>query len=188
MKQVWLILLILGALIACHRRAVKPMVCIPSDQGDQELIKDPDPLPRFVCAIQASDTDRTLLDTLLYFNRTACFGFCPTFEFTIFTNGTVLYNGIQHVKPLGHQWFLISENEWDQLLRMARKNGFFEMDNIYPTEQREFLVDLPNINIMFKADGKRKFILDNHSAPEKLKSIEKEVEETLKNLMDRTKE
>jgi hypothetical protein len=187
MKQLGWSILILFTILACHRRTLKPMVCIPSDQADQELLKDPDPLPRFVCVIQASDTDKTLLDTLLYFNRTACFGFCPTFEFTIFSNGTVLYHGIQHVQPLGQHWFLISENEWDQLLKLARKTGFFDMENVYPVDKREFLVDLPNINLMIQSDGRKKFVLDNHSAPEKLKELEREVEETLKRLLTRTK-
>ena len=35
--------------------------------------------------------------------RTPCFGFCPTYTLAIFADGTVRYNGLDHVDVMGEQ-------------------------------------------------------------------------------------
>ncbi|MBK7231808.1 MAG: hypothetical protein IPH93_06000 [Saprospiraceae bacterium] len=184
-------LIFIGLLLtsACHRKNSQRM---NHDNGSVDLDNqvgntNPDPLPRFVTWIGFKDTLTERLDTLLFMNRTACFGFCPTFDFTLFSNGVVLYNGIQHTVPLGKKWLLLKESDWDEIMKLARMADFFELENVYPVNQREMLVDLPNINILIKNDNKRKHILDNHSAPAKLKTLEEAVENKLKALLSDVK-
>ncbi|MBK9271830.1 MAG: hypothetical protein IPM48_09535 [Saprospiraceae bacterium] len=171
--------------ISCQRKMAKQNQgnVLSQELTHEEAQLNPDPLPRFVTKLTARDTQLKELDTLLFYNRTACFGFCPTFNFSIFSNGVILYEGIQHVEPAGRVWSLISEEEWDELMKLIRMADFFELEDVYPVNQREMLVDLPNIHIMVKHDAKRKHITDNHSAPAKLKTLEQAVENKLKSLL-----
>jgi hypothetical protein len=180
MKIRFLLLLLIVSMFACHRKTIKGKGQTIEDHlesGEQILI--PDALPRFIGKIEAKDTLIQNLDTLLFFQRTACFGFCPTFNYTLFNNGVVLYQGIMHVQNPGRHWGLMLEEDWAQLMMKANKINFFKLASIYPTNEREFLPDLPNKNILIKEYGLRKFITDNHSSPAALKELEDILEVTL---------
>ena len=113
--------------------------------GDQlesgEQIKIPDALPRFIGKIEAKDTLPQNLDTLLFYQRTACFGFCPTFNYTLFNNGAVLYQGIMHVQNPGRFWGLMAEDEWLKLMEKINQINFFKLSSVYPPNERELSCD-----------------------------------------------
>ncbi len=132
----------------------------------------PPTLPRFISSLQAKDTTTGNLDTLLYFKRSSCFGFCPTYEYIIYSNGLVHYKGHQHVQLLGNLYGLISEQEWREIMQKVVAIKFFEMSDVYPPEKDMYIPDLPNTVVMVKEFGHRKQIVDNHSCPKELKEFE----------------
>ncbi|MBK9962307.1 MAG: hypothetical protein IPP06_13540 [Saprospiraceae bacterium] len=177
MNKRFLLLLLPFLVFACYRKTIKEKGQAIGDQLESgEQIKIPDALPRFIGKIEAKDTLPQNLDTLLFYQRTACFGFCPTFNYTLFNNGAVLYQGIMHVQNPGRFWGLMAEDEWLKLMEKVNKINFFKLSSVYPPNEREFLPDLPNKNILIKEYGLRKFITDNHSSPAQLKELEDMIE------------
>jgi Domain of unknown function (DUF6438) len=137
-------------------------------------------LPRFAAMLHPKDTFTENLDTLLFFKRSACFGFCPAYEYVIYTNGLVYYKGYQHAHPSGRNLALISENEWQEIMMRAKSFNFFELSDVYPAEKEFYIPDLPNTITLIKDAGLRKQVIDNHSCPKELKQFEIFLEEKIK--------
>lgn len=140
------------------------------------------PLPVFKTSFNASDTLLDNTDTILYYQRSACFGFCPTFNYTVFANGIVRYNGQQHVDRLGNYYALATDAWWDSIKIQMRICQFFELKELYPVEPELYIPDLPNTIVLIKELGLRKKVTDNHHAPKPLKDFEIFLEEQFKKL------
>jgi len=147
----------------------------------QNTLDTPTPLSRFVKNIPDS-LNGMIADTLLYFKRSPCFGQCSAYEFTVFTNGVVGYNGYANTESLGEHIGLLSESSWNEIISQARTINFFQFSNKYPEKQEDFVADLPNTFIMIKEGTERKKIMDNHSPPKELKLFEVKIDGILKSL------
>lgn len=132
----------------------------------------PTALPVFKQVFNPEDTLLNNTDTLLFYRRSACFGFCPTFEFTIYQNGIVKYDGIQHVENLGTAYRLASDAWWNLVKAELGKFNFYKLAPVYPIEKELYIPDLPNTIITLKEMGMRKSVIDNHHAPKELKDFE----------------
>jgi hypothetical protein len=155
---------------ACNRKSCANNTSNIKDQKIPEL-------PRFQKKLVTADTLQQNIDTLIFYQRSACFGFCPTFNYLVYQNGVVHYNGIQHVEPLGKQYGLIADSWWKEVAMQLSNSGFFVLENVYPTDPKMYIPDLPNTIIIIKDGGKRKSIIDNHDAPKPLKDFEIFLEE-----------
>lgn len=151
--------------------------------SDKKIITEsaPPPLPRFINKLPNSLDNRTA-DTLLFFKRSACFGFCPVYDYTLFTDGLVYYNGIMHNEPLGEHYALMSEGDWDKIKLQANQINFFHLEDRYPIQKENYIPDLPSSYLMIKDGGLRKMICDNHSPPKELKQLELTIETILSTL------
>lgn len=138
------------------------------------------PLPRFVPLFQ-DDTSFAHLDTLIFLKRGACFGRCPAFEYIVFNNGLVRYFGKNFVEPLGVFYSQINEKDFNDIIAKADSIQFFNLADRYPENQANYIPDLPNTTIMINYNLKKKYILDNHSAPKQLKELEILIDDRLKN-------
>jgi hypothetical protein len=139
-------------------------------------------LPRFIKTLTDKDTLALNTDTLLYYQKSACFGFCPTYNYTIYQTGMIKYEGIQHVDVIGTQYGLITDTWWKEVLTQIQQIHFFELANVYPLDEKMYIPDLPNTLIVVKEFGKRKAIIDNHNAPKELKEFEALLEQKFKQL------
>ena len=140
--------------------------------NDSEVIEKAKPLPRFLTSLTINDTLLMNTDTLLYYQRAPCFGFCPSF----------VYKGYNNIEPLGTWYALISESWWSETMSTANQIDFFNLSDHYPIDIKENIPDLPNTNILIKEYGKRKFISDNHHSPAELKNFEIAIDKKLKDL------
>ena len=129
-------------------------------------------LPVFKTALVAQDTFLDQTDTLLYYQRSACFGFCPTFHYTVFANGVVRYDGLQHIEPMGQYFALATDAWWGEVKQQINKSHFFDLKDLYPVEPELYIPDLPNTVLIVKEYGLRKKVIDNHHAPKALKDFE----------------
>ncbi len=148
---------------ACNRKNV---------QHNSDTDKMNPELPRFLKTLSANDTLALNTDTLLYFQKSACFGFCPTYNYTIYQTGLVRYEGLQHVDVIGTRYALISDSWWKEVMQQIQLTGFFELANVYPLDEKMYIPDLPNTILIIKEFGKRKSVIDNHNAPDSLKKFE----------------
>lgn len=177
MKQVLFYIILLEIFgVACNRKACKDAAA-HTDQN-----KSVPELPRFQQKLLDADTLASNTDTLLYFQRSACFGFCPAYTYTIYQNGMIKYNGQHYIEPLGTRYSLITEEWWKEVSEQIKKSDFFELASRYPLDEKMYIPDLPNIVIIIKQFGIRKSINDNHDAPKALKDFELFLEEKFKEI------
>jgi (2Fe-2S) ferredoxin len=91
----------------------------------------------------------------LTLERTACFGACPVYTVTVYTDGTVVYNGERFVDVEGEQTTTIDPETVEQLVAGFEAAGYFEWDDEY-TEM--FITDLPTVITSITRDGETKQI------------------------------
>ena len=163
--------------ISCNRKSIDTN----KKNKEPEL---PSALPIFKQVFAPEDTLLLNTDTLLFYRRSACFGFCPTFDFTIYQNGIVKYDGIQHVENLGTAFRLATDSWWNVVKSELRKFDFYKLAPVYPVEKELYIPDLPNTIITLKETGSRKTVIDNHHAPKELKDFEIFIEAHFKQLFN----
>ncbi|HJX03290.1 MAG TPA: DUF6438 domain-containing protein [Dehalococcoidia bacterium] len=109
--------------------------------------------------------------------RTACFGACPVYSLTIFGNGSVVYEGKEHVRIKGTRETTISTEAVSQLVAEFEKAGYFSMNDSYTAFG---VTDMPYANTSILIGGRTKSITHYHgdrSAPQQLTDIEDRIDE-----------
>lgn len=115
---------------------------------------------------------------IISLEKTACFGTCPVFHIEIYNNGFATYNGKKFVTIKGLHNLEISKNDISKILKKAKEIDFQNLKNEYT----ENITDLPTTYIMVK----NKKIKDYFGAPEKLKELEKMIEDIILNKLEIT--
>lgn len=87
--------------------------------------------------------------------REACFGSCPVYTVTIYTDGTVEFNGERFVDVEGEQTTTIDPAVVEQMIAGFEAAGYFEWNDEY-TEMR--VSDLPYFTSSATRDGETKQI------------------------------
>ena len=106
-------------------------------------------------------------NTLVKIRKTACFGKCPVYEFTIFKDGSALFDGLQHVSKTGKQTFNLTKEEFLKLNSLLSKTSFSEYKDSYNNPR---VTDLPSVYVTYQ--GKQIQIRTWKNIPEKLKNLE----------------
>lgn len=115
---------------------------------------------------------RLTTDTLLFFQKTACFGKCPTFDVLVMANGEVTYKGIANVDRMGIHKAKLDVRQLAGLLKEASLTNFFGLADHYPEDDALFIPDLPNTITYLKQGDLRKKVFNNNEAPEVLVAFE----------------
>jgi membrane dipeptidase len=105
--------------------------------------------------------------------RTACFGFCPVYSVRLTEDGTVTYEGKQHVKVLGTQTWKIDAATVRALAKEMQDAGFFELQDEY----RSMVTDHPTVFTSLTAGGRTKKVMDYVAGPQKLKDLEARIDQ-----------
>ena len=104
--------------------------------------------------------------------RTACFGTCPVYSVTIYTDGTVEYNGERFVDVEGEQTGNIDPETIQQLIAGFEAAGYFDWNDEY-TDMG--VSDLPTITTSVTRNGETRQITryaGDESAPVALPYLE----------------
>lgn len=112
---------------------------------------------------------------LVKIRKTACFGRCPVYEFTIFKDGTAKFDGLQYVNKTGKHSFKLSKEEFNKLHSLLNKTTFSEYQDSYNNPR---ITDLPSVYVT--SQGKQIQIRIWKNVPEELKSLEKFIEQIVK--------
>ncbi len=105
--------------------------------------------------------------------RTPCFGFCPSYLVTLREDGTVTYEGRDHVKVTGRQTWKVDPAAVRALAQQMQDAGFFELQDEY----RAMMTDNPTVYTSLTAGGRTKKVMDYVAGPQKLKDIEARIDE-----------
>ncbi len=95
-------------------------------------------------------------DTLLVFERTPCYGYCPAYRVTLTTDGALVYEGLSHVATEGFVREQLSPETVDAIRAAVTDARFFE----FPAELkcRSQVTDNPAVYVTVQMAGQRKRI------------------------------
>ena len=88
--------------------------------------------------------------------RTACFGFCPIYDVTVYEHDVLIFHGERFVAEQGGAVSKrLPDGSFKKLLKIAEAHKFSDFDARYPNEEGDncgpLPTDMPNIIIAFDA-------------------------------------
>ena len=170
----WLAALLLISLLACQRKAV------PSNQvqlnGDVDTLIAPRDTGDTVDMIVDTILPPPPPDTLLFFKRSSCFGKCPAYDLSVWTDGTAHYNGRAYTDLPGQWTCTLDSMGLNEVSQWIAANNLSQMSPSYPSDPEEWIPDLPSTTLIWKMNGISGMIFHNHSAPESYRQFEKKID------------
>ena len=131
-----------------------------------------------ILTVSAMSQSQNGKDILITIERGGCFGECPVYSATIFSDGTVVYDGQHFVKVEGTRTHKIAKERIEKLITAFEKAGYFDLKNEYRVDENGISVtDMPTTTTSFNYNGKRKQVVDYYHSPKKLIDLETEIEE-----------
>jgi hypothetical protein len=109
--------------------------------------------------------------------RGPCYGTCPVYGVTLYGDGTVRYDGKDHVRIRGSQTAVIAPDTVRSLVEEIERCGFFSLNDAYTQVS---IADAPSAVVYVAADGKKKQVrhyLDDFKAPKSLETLENRIDE-----------
>ncbi len=106
---------------------------------------------------------------LLKMRRTPCFGTCPYFEVSIFSDGSVEYEGFNFVEKIGLYNSKINIKKVALIEDYIRKVDFFSFNELYDAR----VSDLPSVIIEVNLKGNNHKVRGRYNMPEKFKMLSK---------------
>lgn len=115
-------------------------------------------------------------NVVITLKRSACFGICPTYNITIYGNGTVIYEGTTNVNMTGIQISNITEDNLRLLISEFKKIDYFSLNE---TEIANHVVyDAPMFTTSLTINGTTKTIKHYETAvPKQLTDLENKIDE-----------
>jgi hypothetical protein len=124
------------------------------------------------CLAQKSDSE-----ILITIERKACFGSCSVYSARIYTDGTVIYNGVDFVKVIGEKRYKIAEERVKRLLEAFEKADYFSFKDEYRFDENGMSVtDQPTTITSIVLNGKKKQVINYYKAPKELEKLETAIE------------
>ena len=121
------------------------------------------------------DIEKNHKNSLVKIRKTACFGRCAVYEFTIFKDGKSLFNGLQNVNKTGKHQITLSKEQFIGLKDKLNKTDFSKYNEDYNNPR---ITDLPSLYITYQ--GKQIQIRIWKNVPEELKELTTYIEEIVK--------
>jgi hypothetical protein len=109
--------------------------------------------------------------------RGPCYGTCPVYGVTLYGDGTVRYDGKDHVRVRGSQTAVIAPDAVRSLVEEIERSGFFSLNDAYTQVS---ITDAPSAVLYVGTDGKKKQVkhyLGDFKAPKILQVLENRVDE-----------
>lgn len=97
-------------------------------------------------------------DTVIYYQRTMCFGTCPAFTFIALDNGQCLYTGQNYVDLIGSYKGRYSAKALDDVYAAAEAVGY---DTLQAKYDNPMVTDLPSV--ITEINGKR--VINRYRGP-----------------------
>lgn len=109
---------------------------------------------------------RTLFASI---ERSPCYGNCPTFKMTIYTDGFVELEGIRSIPMIGTYTTTISKETLENFETQARAVGFMGFEDRYDGS----ISDVPSATTVMVLDGVRKEVYRRFNYPQRILILEK---------------
>ncbi len=124
---------------------------------------------------------RTKVITL---ERTVCFGTCPNYKLTIYSDGWVEYEGLRFVKKMGKATGQITRAKLNELVEAFTAIDYFNLPDMIEPGQKscgQASTDMPSANTSLTWKGRNKSVRHYHgcrglSSLERLTELENEID------------
>jgi len=136
----------------------------------------------FGCSIFSTDQDKSNLDKNLidsnidipFFSmkRTPCYGKCPTYNISFFSDGKIIYEGKKFVTNEGKYLGQLNIKTVALIQDKIRQVDFFNLDSVYDAR----ISDLPSVILEVNMDGSNHKVIDRYKGPIKLREFEKYID------------
>ena len=129
------------------------------------------------CVGTASQVVTSPSPTMISLERTLCYGRCPVYSITIYGDGTVRYEGKEHVNVKGSQTRVVNHERVRQLVAEFEQAGYFSMNDAYTAYM---ITDAPSAITSITIDGRTKRVrhyLGDRTAPKELMLLENRIDE-----------
>jgi len=120
----------------------------------------------------SNNVQRNTDKIIITFDKKSGRGINPTYSMKIYENGKIVYTGIKNTDKIGTFQKTFSKKEIKSLKQKFNNAGFFNFNNEYTSK----ITDLPTTYISYSYKGKYKKIRDYYGSPQKLKELEKTIE------------
>lgn len=144
----------------------------------EEVVSEPKdtatvPVSETELALEEPAADTTVSDTtarqfFASIKRSPCYGTCPTYNMTIYSDGFVEYEGIRSVDMIGKYTTTISNEQLQKFAQTARDIGFMDMEDSYDG----LISDLPSATTTIVLDEVRKQVYRRHNYPKRILTLE----------------
>ena len=125
------------------------------------------------CSVLKKDTDIKLLFEL---ETTSCYGTCPVLNMQIYSNGTAILQGKEHMDKIGKFKSNIDKEKLNEIITSFENASFFELKDSYQST----VLDLPTKYISYYKNGETKKIMAYDKIPKVVTNLITE----LKQLVD----
>lgn len=114
---------------------------------------------------------------VLFYERTPCFGMCPSFNLTVYSNGKATYEGKNLVEHIGFY-----QSQWDaaalqNIMAAAEKINYFSLADKY---DQQGVTDLPTVRTRLLKDGNLKEVANRYKGPKELQSLYQAIDDQIK--------
>ena len=117
--------------------------------------------------------ERTVFATI---HRGACYGSCPTYKMTIYSDRSVEYEGIRAVELIGKYTSTISQKEYDQFIETAEFIGYMNLEDVYDGP----ITDIPGTRTSIVIEGVRKEVYRRYQYPKRILKFEELFDNVMK--------
>ncbi len=129
-------------------------------------------------------TESKMSQPVITFEKSPCFGTCPTYKAEIYENGTIDFTGTRFVKLVGNFKINIGEDWVKDTRKKAFEIGFMEMEEKYDGN----VTDLPSTHTMINYKGTSKKVTARYNIPNELKDFNTSIHNDIMALIDKNAE
>ncbi len=125
------------------------------------------------CAIVTPSTNIGELDKLVEMSKGPCFGFCPIYTLTVYSNGVVTYHGERNTNRQGTYLRILDKKQLSGLKSQLEKAELWQYQDLYKGR----LPDLQTVTITYWEEGDFKTIAGKDGRPKAVVDIETKLED-----------
>ena len=121
-----------------------------------------------VATKQAAAPAKTEVGPVLTFERTPCFGTCPSYLMQVFADGRVAYEGRRAVPIMGKKDLKLPVAAVAEMLRQTKEAGFDQFQDQYTKN----VSDLPSVVVgVRQPNGQLKIVVVEYGAPDNVQAL-----------------
>ena len=145
-----------------------------------------DPMPTIPPPVALVEQHLEPNGVVVKITRSSCYGKCPTYEFTIMSDGTVHWRGIMNVEKLGDFTAKVPTSVIADIKKRAAAIKYFSMQESYPSPGEAFIADLPACTTYIFDKNREKRIINRHDGPEELRDFQNYLDEVFRSISNWT--